>query len=144
MAEKGEQVWMDHLYTPTQTSVKTLHGVICTRRTVTHRKPCGTAMLALDIHWRSTYLQSCNNCASEAESGFTKNRLCHTWRSIRFLFPIIPVPHFPVSHFQRPRQSLTIYAINCSGRASELGGIINLVDRRRSSLSRLEQLPFSS
>ena len=22
-------------------------------------------------------------------------RLCHTWRSIRFLFPIIPVPHFP-------------------------------------------------
>ena len=46
MAEKGEQVWMDHLYTSTQTSVKTLHGVICTRRIVTHRKPCGTAMLA--------------------------------------------------------------------------------------------------
>ena len=34
------------------------------------------------------------------------------------------------------RQSLTISAINCSGRASELGGIVNLVDRRRSSLSR--------
>ena len=61
-----------------------------------------------------------------------KTRLCHMWRSIRFLFPnfpvphfpppvtwcryfqscifhpcslvpIIPVPHFPVSHFQRPR-----------------------------------------
>ena len=31
-----------------------------------------------------------------------KTRLCHTWRSIRFVFPIIPVPHFPVSHFQRP------------------------------------------
>ena len=30
---------------------------------------------------------------------------------------------------------LTICAINYSGRASELGGIIDLVDRRRSSLS---------
>jgi len=26
---------------------------------------------------------------------YEKTRLCHTWRSIRFLFPIIPVPHFP-------------------------------------------------
>jgi len=32
-----------------------------------------------------------------------KTMLCHTWRSTRFLFPIIPVPDFPVSHFQRPR-----------------------------------------
>ena len=30
-----------------------------------------------------------------------------TWRSIRFLFPIIPVPNFPVSHFQRP------HAVGC-------------------------------
>jgi len=28
-----------------------------------------------------------------------KTRLCHTWRSIRFLFPIIPVPHFPPLQF---------------------------------------------
>jgi len=28
-----------------------------------------------------------------------KTRLCHTWRSIRFLFLNFPVPHFPVSHF---------------------------------------------
>ena len=42
------------------------------------------------------------------------------------------------------RQRLTIYAINYSGRASELGGIIDLVDRRRSSLSRSERPPFSS
>ena len=40
-------------------------------------------------------------------------------------------------------QSLTIYAINYSGRASELGGIIDLVDRRRSSLSRSEHPTFS-
>ena len=31
------------------------------------------------------------------------------------------------------RQSLTITVTNYSGRASELGGIANLVDRRRSS-----------
>ena len=35
----------------------------------------------------------------------------------------------------RSRQSVTICATNYSGRASELGGTINLVDRRRSSLS---------
>jgi len=38
------------------------------------------------------------NCAYRNK----KSRLCHTWRSIRFLFPNFPVPHFPVSHFQRP------------------------------------------
>jgi len=42
------------------------------------------------------------------------------------------------------RSSLTICAINYSGRASELGGIIDLVDRRQSSLSWSERLPFSS
>ena len=42
------------------------------------------------------------------------------------------------------RQRLTICAINYSGRASELGGVIDLVDRRRSSLSRPERPPFSS
>ena len=42
----------------------------------------------------------------------------------------------------RPR--LTICATNCSGRASELGGIIDLVDRRRPSLSRCERPPFSN
>jgi len=35
----------------------------------------------------------------------------------------------------RCRQSLAIAAINYSGRASELGGIVNLFDRQRSSLS---------
>jgi len=40
------------------------------------------------------------------------------------------------------RQSLTITVINYSGRASELGGIVNLVDWRRSSLSRSERPPF--
>jgi len=33
---------------------------------------------------------------------------------------------------------------NYSGRASELGGIVSLADRRRSSLSRSERPPFSS
>ena len=43
------------------------------------------------------------------------------------------------------RQRLTICAINYSGRASELGDIVNLVDRRRPiSLSRSERLPFLS
>jgi len=42
------------------------------------------------------------------------------------------------------RQSLTICAINYSGRTSELGGIVNLVDRRQPSLSRSERPPFSS
>ena len=42
------------------------------------------------------------------------------------------------------RQSLTITAINYSGRASELGGTVNLVDRRRPSLSRSDRPPFSS
>ena len=42
------------------------------------------------------------------------------------------------------RQRLTICAINYRGRASELGGIIDLVDRRRPSLSRCERPPFSS
>ena len=42
------------------------------------------------------------------------------------------------------RQSLTISAINYSGRATELGGIVNSVDRRRSSSSRSERPPFSS
>ena len=42
------------------------------------------------------------------------------------------------------RQSLTICAINYSGRASELRGIINSVDRRRPGLSRSERPPFSS
>ena len=37
-----------------------------------------------------------------------------------------------------------ITVINYSGRASELGGIVNLVDRRRSSLSRSERPPFLS
>ena len=41
------------------------------------------------------------------------------------------------------RQRLTISAINYSGRASELGGIINLVDRRRSSLSRCDRRHLS-
>jgi len=41
------------------------------------------------------------------------------------------------------RHSLTICAINCSGRASELAGIVNLVDRRLPSLSRCEHPPFS-
>jgi len=39
------------------------------------------------------------------------------------------------------RQSFTISAINYSGRASELGCIVNLVDRRPSSLSRSKRLP---
>jgi len=34
--------------------------------------------------------------------------------------------------------------INYSGRASELGGIIDLVDRRRPSLSHSERPPFSA
>jgi len=42
------------------------------------------------------------------------------------------------------RQRLTICAINYNGRASELGGIIDLVDRRRPSLSRCERPPLSS
>jgi len=42
------------------------------------------------------------------------------------------------------RQRLTICAINYSGRASELGGIIDLVDRRWPSLSCSERPPFSS
>ena len=42
------------------------------------------------------------------------------------------------------RQSLTICVTNYSGRASELGGIIELVDRRRPSLSRSARPPFSS
>jgi len=42
------------------------------------------------------------------------------------------------------RQCLTICAIKYSGRASELGGIIDLVDRRRPSLSCSERPPFSS
>ena len=42
------------------------------------------------------------------------------------------------------RQSLTICATNYSGRASELGGIIDLVDQRRPSLSRSERPSFSS
>jgi len=42
------------------------------------------------------------------------------------------------------RQRLTICAINYSGRASELGGIVDLVDRRRSSLSRSERPHFST
>jgi len=33
---------------------------------------------------------------------------------------------------------------NYGGRASELGGIVNLADRRRSSLLRSERPPFSS
>ena len=37
------------------------------------------------------------------------------------------------------RQSLTITVINYSGGASELGGIVNLVGRRRPSLSRSER-----
>jgi len=41
------------------------------------------------------------------------------------------------------RQSLTICAINYSGRASELGGIIDLVDQRRSNLSRCEHRHLS-
>ena len=40
------------------------------------------------------------------------------------------------------RQRLTICAINYSGRASQLGGIINLVDRQLPSLSRSERPPF--
>ena len=43
--------------------------------------------------------------------------------------------------FDRARRSPLLYY---SGRASELGGIVNLVDRRRSSLSRSERPPFSS
>ena len=42
------------------------------------------------------------------------------------------------------RQSSTITIINCSGRASELGGTVNLVDRRRSSLSCSERPTFSA
>ena len=44
------------------------------------------------------------------------------------------------------RQRLAICAINYSGRASELGSIIDLhvVDRRQPSLSRSERSPFSS
>jgi len=41
------------------------------------------------------------------------------------------------------RLILTTSAINYSGRASELGGIINLADQRRSSLPRSERPPFS-
>ena len=32
----------------------------------------------------------------------------HMWRSIRFLFPNFPVPHFRFSHFQRPRMEIRI------------------------------------
>ena len=39
------------------------------------------------------------------------------------------------------RQRMTLCATNCSGRATELGGIIDLVDRRRPSLSRSERPP---
>ena len=42
------------------------------------------------------------------------------------------------------RHRLMICAINYSGLASELGGIIDLVDRRRPSLLRSERPPFSS
>ena len=42
------------------------------------------------------------------------------------------------------RQSLTISKINYSGRASELGGIINSVNQRWSSLSRSERTPLPS
>jgi len=44
-------------------------------------------------------------------------------------------------HLQLPE---TICAINYSGWASDLGGIINLVDRQLLSLSRSERPPFSS
>jgi len=37
------------------------------------------------------------------------------------------------------KESFTITVINYSGRASELGGIVNLVDRRLSSFSRSER-----
>jgi len=42
------------------------------------------------------------NCAYS----YKVTRLCHTLRSTRFLFPITPVPHFPVSHFQRPPEHM--------------------------------------
>ena len=44
----------------------------------------------------------------------------------------------------RCRQSFTIIVISYSGRASELGVIVNIVDWRRPSLSRSERPPFSS
>ena len=57
------------------------------------------------------------------------------WEEMRILQAIPAHPYC--------RQSLTICAINYSGRASELGGTVNLVDRRRSSLSRSVHPAFS-
>jgi len=72
MAEKSEQVWMDHFDTATQSSVKTFHRVVHSRRIVAYRKPC-SADFALFIHCSSTYLQSFISSVCEAESGFTKD-----------------------------------------------------------------------
>jgi len=67
---------------------------------------CPTLITALTVPQvgRDYSVLICVQCGYAYNCAYSyKNRLCHTWRSIRFLFPIIPVPHFPVSHFQRPR-----------------------------------------
>ena len=48
------------------------------------------------------------------------------------------VANWPARQKSCCRHSLTICAINYSGRASELGGIVNLVDRRQSCLLQSE------
>jgi len=57
------------------------------------------------------------------------------WLHVRLLRVIVNITQSINQSCCRPRQSLTITVVNCSGRASELGGIVNLVDRRRSSLN---------
>ena len=53
---------------------------------------------------------------------------------------------FPGTDFHFPSTSVPpgTFLGSDSGRASELGGIIDLVDRRLPSLSRSERPPFSS
>ena len=60
---------------------------------------CPTLITALTVPQvgRDYSVLICVPCAYAYNCAYSykKTTLCHTWRSIRFLFPIIPVPRFP-------------------------------------------------
>jgi len=85
-----------------------------------------TARCVVSVEILPIATQQCRNCLYD--KSWTKYRLSLLTRATKSCC----------------RQRLTICAISYSGRALELGGIIDLVDRRRPSLSCSERPPFSS
>jgi len=102
---------------------------------------CFNALLLLILYKKLSYRRGTARCVASVEILPIATQQCRNYTCTTSYEPSISCRQLTRATKSCCRQRLTICAINYSGRASELGGII---DRRQPSLSRSERLPFSS